>query len=227
MIKAVIFDLDNTLLDFMKMKEYAVKAAIAGMIEAGLNIDPEKSYETIIGIYEEEGWENQQVFNDFLNKTIGEVNNKYLAAGIVAYRRAREANLLLYPNVNHTLVELIKRGVKLAVVSDAPSREAWMRIYYLNLHHHFDVVLTFDDTNVRKPSPIPFEMALSQLNIDAEEALMVGDWPERDVVGAKKLGIRTIFARYGDAFGTVDSGADWDINDVYEIVGIVNELNSG
>jgi putative hydrolase of the HAD superfamily len=227
MIKAVIFDLDNTLLDFMKMKEYAVKAAIAGMIEAGLDIDPDKSYETIIGIYEEEGWENQQVFNDFLNKTIGEVNNKYLAAGIVAYRRAREANLLLYPNVNHTLVELIKRGVKLAVVSDAPSREAWMRIYYLNLHHHFDVVLTFDDTNVRKPSPIPFEMALSQLNIEAEEALMVGDWPERDVVGANKLGIRTIFARYGDAFGTVDSGADWDINDVYEIVGIVNELNSG
>ena len=227
MIKAVIFDLDNTLLDFMKMKEYAVKAAIAGMIEAGLDIDPDESYKTIIGIYEKEGWENQQVFNKFLNKTIGEVNNKYLAAGIVAYRRAREANLLLYPNVNHTLVELIKMSVKLAVVSDAPSREAWMRIYYLNLHHHFDVVLTFDDTNARKPSPIPFEMALSQLNIDPKEALMVGDWPERDVVGANKLGIRTIFARYGDAFGTVDSGADWDINDVYEIVSIVNELNSG
>ena len=227
MIKAVIFDLDNTLLDFMKMKDYAVKAAIVGMIEAGLDIDQDESYKTIIGIYEEKGWENQQVFNDFLNKTIGEVNNKYLAAGIVAYRRAREANLLLYPNVNHTLVELIKMSVKLAVVSDAPSREAWMRIYYLNLHHHFDVVLTFDDTNARKPSPIPFEMALSQLNIDPKEALMVGDWPERDVVGANKLGIRTIFARYGDAFGTVDSGADWDINDVYEIVGIVNELNSG
>ena len=226
MIKAVIFDLDNTLLDFMKMKEYAVKAAIAGMIEAGLDIDNEKSYNTIVSIYEKEGWENQQVFNYFLDKTVGEVNNKYLAAAIVAYRREREANLLLYPNVNHTLVELMKMGIKLAVVSDAPSREAWMRIYYLNLHHHFDIVLTFDDTNARKPSPIPFQMALKELNTDPNETLMVGDWPERDVAGANNLGIRTIFARYGDSFGTVESGADWDINDVYEIVGIVNEINS-
>ena len=226
MIKAVIFDLDNTLLDFMKMKEYAVKAAIAGMIEAGLDIDNEKSYNTIVSIYEKEGWENQQVFNYFLDKTVGEVNNKYLAAAIVAYRRAREANLLLYPNVNHTLVELMKMGIKLAVVSDAPSREAWMRIYYLNLHHHFDIVLTFDDTNARKPSPIPFQMALKELKTDPNETLMVGDWPERDVAGANNLGIRTIFARYGDSFGTVESGADWDINDVYEIVGIVNEINS-
>jgi putative hydrolase of the HAD superfamily len=226
MIKAVIFDLDNTLLDFMKMKEYAVKAAIAGMIEAGLDIDDKESYKTIVSIYEEEGWENQQIFNYFLDRTVGEVNNKYLAAAIVAYRRAREANLLLYPNVNHTLVELMKAGIKLAVVSDAPSREAWMRIYYLNLHHHFDFVLTFDDTNARKPSPIPFQMALKELKTEPSETLMVGDWPERDVAGANNLGIRTIFARYGDSFGTIDSGADWDINDVYEIVGIVNELNS-
>ena len=91
---------------------------------------------------------------------MGQVSNKILAAGIVSYRRAREATLLVYPNVNKTLIELIKMGIKLAVVSDAPSREAWMRLYYLNLHHVFDPVLTFDDTGVRKPSPKPFEMAL-------------------------------------------------------------------
>ena len=194
MIKAVIFDLDNTLLDFMKMKEYAVKAAIAGMIEAGLDIDNEESYKTIVSIYEEEGWENQQIFNYFLERTVGEVNNKYLAAAIVAYRRAREANLLLYPNVNHTLVELMKTGIKLAVVSDAPSREAWMRIYYLNLHHHFDIVLTFDDTNARKPSPIPFQMALKELKTEPSETLMVGDWPERDAVSYTHLTLPTIYS---------------------------------
>ena len=226
MIKAIIFDLDNTLLDFVKMKQFAVKAAITAMIEAGLDVDEKKAYQDIFDLYVNKGWENQQVFDDYLNQTVGKVSNKILAAGIVSYRRAREATLLVYPNVNKTLIELIKMGIQLSVVSDAPSREAWMRLYYLNLHHVFDPVLTFDDTGVRKPSAKPFEMALDVLQSSPDEVLMIGDWPERDVVGAKKIGMKTIFARYGDTFGTVDSGADWDVNDIYDLVNIVKELNN-
>lgn len=225
MIKAIIFDLDNTLLDFVKMKQFSVKAAITAMNEAGLEVDEKKAYEDIFDLYMERGWENQQVFDDYLNQTVGKVSNKILAAGIVSYRRAREATLVVYPNVNKTLIQLIKMGINLAVVSDAPSREAWMRLYYLNLHHVFDPVLTFDDTGVRKPSPKPFQMALDYLKIEPNEAIMIGDWPERDVVGAKEIGMKTIFARYGDTFGTVDSGADWDVNDVYEVVNIIKGLN--
>ena len=225
-IKGVIFDLDNTLLDFMKMKEVAVKSAIRGMIEAGLEIDEVESYKDIISIYEEFGWENQKVFDVFLNKSIGYVDNKFLAAGIVAYRRAREANLLAYPNVNRTLVNLTKLGIKLAVVSDAPSREAWMRIYYLNLYHFFDAVITFDDSGERKPSSIPFEMALKKLKLKPQDSLMIGDWPERDVVGAKQIGMRTAFAVYGDTFGTKYSGADWDIKDISEIITIIKQINN-
>jgi putative hydrolase of the HAD superfamily len=226
MIKGVVFDLDNTLLDFMKMKEFAVKAAIKGMIEAGLKVNEDKSYIEINSIYEEFGWENQKVFDVFLEKTIGHVDNKFLAAGIVAYRRAREANLMAYPNVNKTLMALSKSGIKLGVVSDAPSREAWMRIYYLNLYHYFDVVITFDDSGERKPSPIPFQLALDGMGLRPEETIMIGDWPERDVVGAQQIGMKTAFARYGDTFGTVNSGADWDLNDIYQLVGIINEHNS-
>ena len=226
MIKAIIFDLDNTLLDFMKMKQFAVKAAITAMNEAGLNIDEDQAYEDIFELYKTKGWENQQVFNDFLMQNFGEVSNKILAAGIVSYRRAREATLVVYPNVNKTLIELIKMGIKLAVVSDAPSREAWMRLYYLNLHHVFDPVLTYDDSGAHKPSPKPFEMALNILDVNSDEALMIGDWPDRDVVGASQIGMKTIFARYGDTFGTVDSGADWDVDDIYEVVNIIKGLNN-
>ena len=93
-IKGVVFDLDNTLLDFMKMKQVAVRSAIRGMIEAGLKIDEDKSFDNIISLYEQIGWENQKVFDVFLENSIGYVDNKFLAAGVVAYRRAREANLL-------------------------------------------------------------------------------------------------------------------------------------
>lgn len=225
-INGVVFDLDNTLLDFMKMKEFAVKSAIKGMIEAGLAVDEEKSYNEIISIYEDIGWENQKVFDVFIEKQIGRVDNKFLAAGIVAYRRAREANLMAYPNVYKTLMVLAKSGIKLAVVSDAPSREAWLRIYYLNLYHFFDVVITFDDSGERKPSAKPFQMALNGMDLQAEETIMIGDWPDRDVVGAKQIGMKTVFARYGDTFGTINSGADWEINDIYQLVGIINELNT-
>ena len=224
-IKGVVFDLDNTLLDFMQMKEFAVKAAVKGMIEAGLLVDEDQSYREIIAIYEEFGWENQQVFDVFIEKQVGYVEHKFLAAGIVAYRRAREANLMAYPNVNKTLMALTKAGIKLGVVSDAPSREAWLRIYYLNLYHFFDVVITFDDSGERKPSEVPFKMSLEALQLEPEETIMVGDWPERDVVGAQQIGMKTAFARYGDTFGTVNSGADWDLVDIYQLVMIINEYN--
>ena len=224
-IKGVVFDLDNTLLDFMKMKEFAVKAAVKGMIEAGLQVDEDQSYREIIAIYEKFGWENQQVFDVFIEKQIGYVEHKFLAAGIVAYRRAREANLMAYPNVNKTLIALTKAGIKLGVVSDAPCREAWLRIYYLNLYHFFDVVITFDDSGERKPSAVPFKMSLEALQLEPKETIMVGDWPERDIIGAKNLGMKTAFARYGDVFDTVISGADYDIDNIEEIISIIENEN--
>ncbi len=134
---------------------------------------------------------------------------------------------MAYPTVNKTLMALAKSAIKVGMVSDAPSREAWMRIYYLNLYHFFDVVITLDDSGERKPSAKPFQMALDRMGLRPEETVMIGDWPERDVVGAQQIGMKTAFARYGDTFGTLQSGADWDLDDIYQLVGIINEFNSG
>lgn len=227
MIRAIVFDLDNTLVDFMSMKKVSVDAAVDAMIDAGLPLDAEAAERRIYAIYDREGIEYQRVFDDLLEATLGEVDHKILAAGVVAYRRAREAALVLYPHVTVTLMELLKRGLRLAVISDAPRREAWLRLCSLNLHHVFDVVVTFEDTGERKPSAAPFERVLAELDVAAEETVMVGDWPERDVVGAMKVGMRTAFARYGDTFGTVHSGADWDLEDISELLEIVATVNEG
>jgi putative hydrolase of the HAD superfamily len=225
MIKAVIFDLDNTLTDFMRMKENAVEAAVEAMVDAGLRFTSGDISKKIYEIYEREGIEFQSVFDHALEELIGQVDYKIHAAGIVAYRRAREASLVLYPHVRVTLIELMKRGIKLGVVSDAPRKEAWLRLCYLQLHHMFDFVTTFDDTGVRKPSPKPFQRALDHFQLQSNEAIMVGDWPERDIKGAGNLGMITVFARYGDTKDSKDSGANHDVNDIYELVDIVDRLN--
>ena len=128
MIKAVIFDLDNTLLDFMKMKSRAVDSGIQGMIEAGLSINSSEAREKIFNIYDTKGYEYQEVFDDLIICELGKINYKILASGIVAYKKAKEASLILYPNVLQTINQLSKMGLKLGVVSDAPSREAWIRL---------------------------------------------------------------------------------------------------
>ena len=125
-----------------------------------------------------------------------------------------------------TLLELAKRGIRLGVVSDAPRAQVWLRLCDLGLQHTFDAVVTFDDTRERKPGQAPFREVLRRLEISPAEALMVGDWAERDVVGGKSLGMKTVFARYGDTFDTKESGADYDIDDVFELVAIVDALNA-
>lgn len=225
MIKAIIFDLDNTLMDFMKMKGRAIDGAITAMIDAGLKISKEEAQAKIDAIYKEKGIEFQKVFDILLEEVLKDVDYKVLAAGIVAYRKAREAELTPYPHVYPTLIQLSKMGLKLGILSDAPSKEAWLRLAYLNFHHIFDSIVTFDETGERKPSPIPFKAILKKLNVEPEESLMVGDWAERDIVGASNIGMKTAFAKYGDTFDTKEHSANYELSDISELISIVKEIN--
>jgi putative hydrolase of the HAD superfamily len=225
MIKAVVFDLDNTLVDFMKVKRRAVEAAAEAMIDAGLNASREKTVERIFTMYNREGIEDQRVFDKMLVEEYGEIDYRILAAGILGYRKAKEGAMSLYPHARLTLTHLVRMGLKLAIVSDAPRLSAWLRLVSLGLDPFFDAVVSYDDTGFRKPNPAPFRLALEKLKVDPSEAVMIGDWAERDMVGAKALGMRTVFARYGDDFNTADPGADFEIPDIAQLVDIVKKIN--
>jgi len=94
MIKAVIFDIDNTLMDFMRMKRAAVDAAVDAMLDAGLPMKKEKMYESIFETYWKDGIEYQNIFDKVLLKEFGHVDYRILAAGIIGYLGGR-----FYPGV--------------------------------------------------------------------------------------------------------------------------------
>lgn len=227
MIKAVIFDIDNTLTDFMRMKRAAVDAAVDEMIDAGLTIPKQEMIKKIFDVYWAEGIEDQNIFDKVLEKELGHIDYKILAAAIIGYRRAKDGYMRLYPHVRITLTELLRSGVRLGVISDAPRRNLWQRIVGLGLHHYFEHVVTFEDTFEKKPSPKPFNKILELMQVAPENAIMIGDWAERDIKGAKAMGMKTVWAKYGNEFDTPVSGADYEVDDIYELVNIIKELNSG
>ncbi len=220
MIKSVIFDLDNTLIDFMTMKKLSCDAAINAMIGAGLNVNKDKATKELFDLYGKYGMEEKTIFQKFLKKLAKKIDYEILASGIVAYRRVRAGFLEPYPNVSEVLFELKKRGIKLAIISDAPRLKAWIRLVSMKINHLFDAVVTFDDTKTMKPSEKPFKIAFKQLKVKPSECLMVGDRPERDIDGAKNIGMLTCFAKYGNPL-VKNSGADYEINDIKELLEIV------
>jgi len=80
--KAVLFDLDNTLVDFMRFKRKCSEAAIRAMIEAGLPMEEEKAVSLLFKMYKKYGIENQDIFSKFLCKAQEKVDYRILASGI-------------------------------------------------------------------------------------------------------------------------------------------------
>jgi putative hydrolase of the HAD superfamily len=224
-IKAILFDIDNTLIDFMQMKRKSCDSAVDAMIGAGLKVKKEEVLKILYELYNKYGIEYQQIFQKLLKKLEGKIDYKIIASGILAYRKVREFYLVPYPNVIPILINL-KKDYKLAVISDAPTLQAWTRLITMKIDSLFDVVITKGDVRKQKTCPTPFKVALKKLKIKPEESLMLGDRIERDVNTAKKLGIKTCFARYGvenpPQYGK--SGADFEINNFSEILKVMEKL---
>ena len=214
-----MFDLDQTLIDFLHMKKLASKKTAEAMIKAGLKLNKKNAGKRLFDFYMKHGIDSDDAFVKFVEKIHGTIDYKILAAGVNAYDAAKVVKP--YPNVKPTLKKLKKKGLKLGVVTDAPVYKAWKRLNAMGLDDIFDVVIAFEDTKRQKPHKMPFKLALKKLRLKPKQVLFVGDWPERDIKGAKKVGMKTVFATYGGKqLGRARSYADYSINNFKELVEI-------
>jgi putative hydrolase of the HAD superfamily len=196
MIKAIAFDLDQTLIDFMRMKKVACEAATSAMINAGLKVDEKRLLNEIYAVYNKKGYEYQKVFQDVIKKLTGKANLGVLAYGIVAYRRVKENMLFPYADVKPTL-KALKQKYRLAIVSDAPALQPWLRLAAMDLLDYFDVIVTLAEAKKAKPHKRPFQLLLKKLRVKPEEVMFVGDSLSRDIAGANRMGMVSVLAEYG------------------------------
>jgi FMN phosphatase YigB (HAD superfamily) len=92
------------------------------------------------------------------------------------------------------LLGKIKEHCKLGLVSNftyAPVVYASLR--KLGINHFFDAILVSDENGWRKPHAQIFQDALGKLQVNAEEAVYIGDSPLEDIKGAQAAGIKTVF----------------------------------
>jgi putative hydrolase of the HAD superfamily len=223
MIKAVIFDIDNTLVDFMLIKKNCLEPAVDAMIQKGLKLGKKEAIDRIYKLYNIHGMEYKLIFQDLLN-SINQFDYRILAAGIVAYRQHRK--IRPYTGITKVLKAIRKKGIKLAIVSDAPNLKAWIRITYMRIEENFDVIVAFDDTRMTKPAKQTFGKALEKLGVRNDECLMVGDNLDRDIEGARMMGLRSCFARYGNpGVEKGKSGAEHEAEKPEDILRVIKEIN--
>ena len=226
MLRAILFDLDNTLLDFLTFKRETARAAARAMVENGMPATEKEVYDRIFAIYDEKGIEYQKTFYGVVKPFSLGINNaeKIQQAGIVAYLKRKFEVLKPYPEVKPTLAKLRENGLKLGVVSDAPRNKAWQRLVLTGLQDEFEVVVTHSDTLELKPHPSPFRLALEKLGMKSDEVLFVGDNPARDIKGAKAIGMKTCLAKYGQVFKG-ETKADYEIERVEGLADLIVEIN--
>lgn len=108
------------------------------------------------------------------------------------YRGISRKRLQLYAGVKETLDEL-RSGYPLALVSDAQPCFAVPEIKAVGLEGYFDPVIISANYGFRKPDPRLTEKAINSLKLQPSEMIYIGNDMYRDIYGANRLGIKTIF----------------------------------
>jgi putative hydrolase of the HAD superfamily len=215
-IKAVIFDLDGTLLD----REESVKNFIKSQYNRKLvgKVSKEEYISRFIEL-DNRGytWKDkvyQQLVKEFgMEHQWEELLQDYL----VEFKH----HCVPFPNLISMLEELKSRNLSLGIITNGRGQFQMDNIESLKITKYFDTIVVSEWEGIKKPDPQIFLRALERLDVSPGESFFVGDHPENDVKAAQNAGMKAIWKR--DA-GWNDVEADDIIHDLAEIPLILKNL---
>lgn len=191
-IRAVLFDLDGTLVDSAPDLATAVNALLAELGRPSVSLDEVRSWV---------GNGADRLLERALSGSLdGSVPDTELDTArprfLYHYERLLCVDSVLYPGVANGLRALHAAGLPLGCVTNKPSRFTRPLLERLDIADCFGAVVGGDDAPRKKPDPAPLLMATEQLGVDPRHCLMVGD-SEHDIAAARAAGCPVIAVPYG------------------------------
>lgn len=220
MIKAVLFDLDGTLLN----RDESVKKFIDDQYERLIELVghiPKDKYCTRFIKLDSRGyvWKDkvyEQLVHEF--GIIG-LNSEDL---LQDYISKFSNHCVPFPNLHSMLQELKDNNFMLGMITNGYGQFQLDNIRALNIEDYFNILLISEWENMKKPNPKIFEKALKELNVQPHQSVFIGDHPENDIEASKNVGMIGIWKK-DFQWNKVD--ADFIVDDLMEVPIIIKEIN--
>jgi putative hydrolase of the HAD superfamily len=222
MIKALVFDLDDTLYREKDFVESGFKA-VARYLSHTTGCDFPQLYSMMLDAMHSVGRQG----------VMSAVREKYTADSIptevlVSIYRRHSPEIRLYPGY-FGLLKQLSENYRLGIITDGMPEVQERKVRALGLEMLMDAVIytwKFGEEK-QKPHPHSFSLMLQFLGTEAEEALFVGDNPVKDCMGARKAGMKCaqIKTSASGAKVTCNEKPEYIIDSLFQLPAILQELN--
>lgn len=207
-LKAVLFDLDNTL---YPEEQFVVSGfrAVAQTLGERLNLSADTLFQKMLKTLRDHG--RGKVFDRLLEEF--QIDSAKWLPTLVQVYRSHQPLIFLSPGVTAALRSLKDRGVKIGLVTDGLASVQRRKIAALGLDSVMDVIVCTEELGrgSRKPSTSPFEVALQLLNVPPGAAAYVADDVSKDFAGPNRLGMKSVQIRGAGFVGVPQSSLPADL----------------
>lgn len=203
-VKAVLFDLDDTLFDHLHSTRQGLlticqaypplqQRALEELFSDYTRLLDEVHLQVLAGKLTIDEARRERFRRFFLLHHPETSNLPEMAAHAATLHRATYQASRQPVTGARELLEYLHGKVKIAIVTNNLQVEQVEKLRYLELDHLIDELVTSEKTGFIKPDPGIFHVALARLGCRAEEAVMIGDAWKSDIVGATQAGVRAIW----------------------------------